>query len=426
MGKSASRFPFITLLMSFGVASVSTIKKGEQTYVFKLKNTVETGEATISMDDPNGRFADFVTASYLYTYGVYSLKEGATKPDAQNIPEDASSSTEWEHLGDVSVPSVEHFPYFVRLLVNHDTAEIGETGILLKDIYIFQQSNLNRGSKLAPGSALMLHLICNKKELTEDLNVNEQMILLSGSTVAKDSKIVEYPANTLSLFRDDDGTEIRMSTQPQRTHYGQQETINRDYVLEAGSTLRKGSKVSLKYPHPKTKCVLSKERPITTHLGIAPGSVIKKDSILGAGSSIATLKVENLLKGQHWHVVDDIMFSEQTPMYRDQNYVLFTSPKGSRWEEVNNNQKGMEPTLSSIQSRNIRLKSKQRFSTLWEHKRRFSTRRKNNQRLKTRRKNNQRFKTRRKNNQRFKTRRKNNQRFKTRRKNKIFSTGRKT
>ncbi|KAK2945799.1 hypothetical protein BLNAU_19287 [Blattamonas nauphoetae] len=272
------------------------------------------------MDDPNGRFADFVTASYLYTYGVYSLKEGATKPgttknveqvyehpDAQNIPEDASSSTEWEHLGDVSVPSVEHFPYFVRLLVNHDTAEIGETGILLKDIYIFQQSNLNRGSKLAPGSALMLHLICNKKELTEDLNVNEQMILLSGSTVAKDSKIVEYPANTLSLFRDDDGTEIRMSTQPQRTHYGQQETINRDYVLEAGSTLRKGSKVSLKYPHPKTKCVLSKERPITTHLGIAPGSVIKKDSILGAGSSIATLKVENLLKGQHWHVVDEFV-----------------------------------------------------------------------------------------------------------------------
>ncbi|KAK2940072.1 hypothetical protein BLNAU_25023 [Blattamonas nauphoetae] len=243
------------------------------------------------MDDPNGRFADFVTASYLYTYGVYSLKEGATKPgttknveqvyehpDAQNIPEDASSSTEWEHLG----------------------------------MSLSQQSNLNRGSKLAPGSALMLHLICNKKELTEDLNVNEQMILLSGSTVAKDSKIVEYPANTLSLFRDDDGTEIRMSTQPQRTHYGQQETINRDYVLEAGSTLRKG---------------------------IAPGSVIKKDSILGAGSSIATLKVENLLKGQHWHVVDDIMFSEQTPMYRDQNYVLFTSPKGSRWEEVNNNQK---------------------------------------------------------------------------------------
>ncbi|KAK2954524.1 hypothetical protein BLNAU_10544 [Blattamonas nauphoetae] len=74
---------------------------------------------------------------------------------------------------------------------------------------------------------------------------------------------------------------------------------------------------------------------------IDAGSVIKKNSVLAAGSSLAcTLTVKNLLKGQNWHVVDDLMFSKSSNLQVDQNYVLFTSPQGSRWKEVNNDLKG--------------------------------------------------------------------------------------
>ncbi|KAK2954572.1 hypothetical protein BLNAU_10423 [Blattamonas nauphoetae] len=353
MGKSASRFPFVTLLMSHGVESATTTQKGEQTFVFKLKNTVETGKAAIYLDNRFDPFPGFETASYVHTYDVFSFKEKGDNepsdakleeriydPGALSLPKNLSSSNGWTHHGDVSVPSVEYFPYFVRLLVCPETEILHAPRPLSKDIRIFQKSTLASGSILAAGSVLIHDSIYHKQLLSKDIHLKVQMILLAGSTVARHSTIVEYPANTISLFHDGDGTEIRISNQPpNRTHYEQQTILNRNYVLEAGSTLRKGSKVTLKLPRPQKRSPLTKDKTIARPIEIAAGSIITANSVLAAGSSISsTLKVENLLKGKHWDVVDDLTFSKYSTLHEDGNYVLFTSPKSSRWKEINNPQ----------------------------------------------------------------------------------------
>ncbi|KAK2946560.1 hypothetical protein BLNAU_18536 [Blattamonas nauphoetae] len=158
MGKSASRFPFITLLLSSGVESVTTKKGGERVYVFKRKNKVRTGMATISMDDHNGALPDFSTLSYLYTYDVHSFeepkrsdvdaekidktKEKVYMPDALKLPGPKESKPGWTHLGSVSVPSVEYFPYFLRLLVGHQSDTLTKTNPPNVDNQICQGSPL--------------------------------------------------------------------------------------------------------------------------------------------------------------------------------------------------------------------------------------------------------------------------------------------
>ncbi|KAK2952056.1 hypothetical protein BLNAU_13038 [Blattamonas nauphoetae] len=120
MGKTASRFPFITLLMSHGVESVTTAKNGEQVYVFKRReDTTKTGKATISMDDGTGTLPDFDTPSYLYKYDVYKIQlprssinqhnpqsvENDYNPEAAYIPGKGTLPPGCKLLGSVSVPS---------------------------------------------------------------------------------------------------------------------------------------------------------------------------------------------------------------------------------------------------------------------------------------------------------------------------------
>ncbi|KAK2940466.1 hypothetical protein BLNAU_24621 [Blattamonas nauphoetae] len=158
MGKSASRFPFITLLMSFGVESVTTKKDGERVYVFKRKNKVRTGTTTISMDVSSGTPLNFDTPSYLYTFDVYSfeepertdvyaekiekVKEKVYIPNALKLPGPNKSKPGWTLLGSVSVPSVEHFPYFLRLLVGHQSDTLTATNPPNVDNQICQGSPL--------------------------------------------------------------------------------------------------------------------------------------------------------------------------------------------------------------------------------------------------------------------------------------------
>ncbi|KAK2951869.1 hypothetical protein BLNAU_13239 [Blattamonas nauphoetae] len=155
MGKTASRFPFITLLLSFGVESVKTAKSGEQAYVFKRREDREsTGTTTISMGSSNGTLPDFATPSYIYTYDVHKFhlltdsagpnapsNERAYRPSATNIPEETFPPG-YALLGSVSVPSVEHFPYFLRLLVGHHFDTLTKTNESDKDNQTCQGSSL--------------------------------------------------------------------------------------------------------------------------------------------------------------------------------------------------------------------------------------------------------------------------------------------
>ncbi|KAK2954574.1 hypothetical protein BLNAU_10425 [Blattamonas nauphoetae] len=122
--------------------SVATTTVGERTFVFKLKNTVETGKAAIYLDNRFDPFPGFETPSYVHTYDVFSFQQkGDNQPSDTNLPKTQSSSDGWTHLGDIPVPSVEYFPYFVRLLVCPETEILHAPRPLSKDICTAEISN---------------------------------------------------------------------------------------------------------------------------------------------------------------------------------------------------------------------------------------------------------------------------------------------
>ncbi|KAK2942648.1 hypothetical protein BLNAU_22432 [Blattamonas nauphoetae] len=284
MGKSASRFPFITLLMSFGTESVTTNKVGEQIYVFKRKKKkVRTGTTTISMDSGNRTLPNCYTPSYLYTYDVYShMKPEPVEPDAKkkenekaynaqaaSLPVCKPLPADWTHLGDVSVPSVDHFPYFLRLLVDNQTETLEAQRTLEVDMNILQESTVARGSWLAPESVLPNSPIKEEEEDEEEKKHAEE----------------------------EDEEEEHREEEPTIGIY-----VNETRIL------------------PK-------------------GAMIKENSVLAKGSSLCTLAVVNRLENTKWHVVDDLTFCADSKLESDSSYVLFTSPKGSRWENVDQSEK---------------------------------------------------------------------------------------
>ncbi|KAK2940500.1 hypothetical protein BLNAU_24587 [Blattamonas nauphoetae] len=241
MGKSASRFPFITLLMSFGVESATTTKVGEQVYVFKRKKKkLRTGTTKICMDDSDGGLSDCYTPSYLYTYDP--------------LPAD------WTHLGDVSVPSVDHFPYFLQ---EKDEEEE------------------------------------HTKEEVEEEHTKEE---------------VEEEEDEEEEDEEEEYTEEYTEEEDEEEKHTEEE--DKEEVEEEEEEPAIGIYV-------KEPMILLK------------GSVIKENSVLAKGSSLCTLTVVNRLENTKWHVVDDLTFSDGLGLEPDTNYVLFTSPKGSRWKKVN-------------------------------------------------------------------------------------------
>ncbi|KAK2942033.1 hypothetical protein BLNAU_23047 [Blattamonas nauphoetae] len=125
MGKSVSRYPFITLLMSAGVENVTTKKEGEGAFVFTKSGTRKTGIVKIKTE-LNGLPINFDTPSYLYTYDVryFQPKVGVSGsaaqmyyPAAYTVSPTSSNPSTPSFLGQISVPSVEYFPYFVRLMI---------------------------------------------------------------------------------------------------------------------------------------------------------------------------------------------------------------------------------------------------------------------------------------------------------------------
>ncbi|KAK2946185.1 hypothetical protein BLNAU_18861 [Blattamonas nauphoetae] len=133
MGKSASRYPFTTLLMCSGVKNVTTKKEGEGTFVFLKHKTKNTGTVKIKMD-VNGFLIDFDPPSYLYTYSVWYFKPATSTdpckyieplyyPAAYNVDPGSSEPSKASFLGQISVPSVEYLPYFVRLMIGTEQSK---------------------------------------------------------------------------------------------------------------------------------------------------------------------------------------------------------------------------------------------------------------------------------------------------------------
>ncbi|KAK2941001.1 hypothetical protein BLNAU_24095 [Blattamonas nauphoetae] len=289
MGKSASRFPFITLLMSFGVESATTTKVGEQVYVFKRKKKkLRTGTTKICMDDSDGGLSDCYTPSYLYTYDP--------------LPAD------WTHLGDVSVPSVDHFPYFLRLLVDNQTETLeAQKGHSEVDMNILQESTVARGSLLSP-----------------------ECFLIPGSPIQKE----EGRRRRTHKEEVEEHTKEEVEEEEDEEEEDEEEEYTEEYTEEEDEEEKHTEEED------KEEVEEEEEEPaigiyVKEPMILLKGSVIKENSVLAKGSSLCTLTVVNRLENTKWHVVDDLTFSDGLGLEPDTNYVLFTSPKGSRWKKVN-------------------------------------------------------------------------------------------
>ncbi|KAK2944191.1 hypothetical protein BLNAU_20900 [Blattamonas nauphoetae] len=199
MGKSASRFPFITLLMSFGTESVTTNKVGEQIYVFKRKKKkVRTGTTTISMDSGNRTLPNCYTPSYLYTYDVYShMKPEPVEPDAKKENEKAYNAQAASlPCGPLSIlpPSVggqsdgnleAQRTLEVDMNILQESTVANETRILPKGAMI------KENSVLAKGSSLCTLAVVNRLENTK-WHVVDDLTFCADSKLESDSSYVLF------------------------------------------------------------------------------------------------------------------------------------------------------------------------------------------------------------------------------------------
>ncbi|KAK2940074.1 hypothetical protein BLNAU_25016 [Blattamonas nauphoetae] len=334
MGKSASRFPFITLLMSFGVESATTTKVGEQVYVFKRKKKkLRTGTTKICMDDSDGGLSDCYTPSYLYTYDVFVFKEHGTAkketkkvfsekaydPNVADLSDPKALPTGWTHLGNVFVPSVDHFPYFLRLLVDNQRKTLKKQRTLKVDVNILRESTVARGSLLSP-----------------------ECFLIPGSPIQKEEKDEEEEHTKEEV--EEEHTKEEVEEEEDEEEEDEEEEYTEEYTEEEDEEEKHTEEED------KEEVEEEEEEPaigiyVKEPMILLKGSVIKENSVLAKGSSLCTLTVVNRLENTKWHVVDEFVtffstpfsltFSDGLGLEPDTNYVLFTSPKGSRWKKVN-------------------------------------------------------------------------------------------
>ncbi|KAK2952172.1 hypothetical protein BLNAU_12875 [Blattamonas nauphoetae] len=346
IGKSTCRYPFITLLMSSGVNNVTTIKKGEGAFVFSIVDDVkDTGKVKIKTKI-NGQSIDFDTPSYLYTYGVYYFeppsqpKEDLKKEQPYNSityrvdPKSPPSTASF--LGQISVPSVEYFPYFIRLMMGTDTWKGEQQLILDEDVFITQASNIVSGSYIAEGS----NFIVIKQEIMDGPHtVMDQKILVKGSKLSAKSNLFQNSANPDRFNDGADEIQNIGLVKTSRIVLGE-EITEFDQIVEAGTFFEADSHVTL-----RDIDVPSHSFPQAETIGpdeyIDAGSIIKKGSRIIPGSTINYYSIQNNLKGTRWHVIDEFVsfllifpsleISSTHSLNPDDFHVLFSSPKGSRW-----------------------------------------------------------------------------------------------
>ncbi|KAK2955994.1 hypothetical protein BLNAU_8970 [Blattamonas nauphoetae] len=271
MGKSASRYPFITLLMGFGVRDITTKKDGECAFVFRQVNKTSAGYARIATENLDGENITLKVPTYFYHYDVYAFNNGGaqkynsgSKSESKSTPEATYDPATIHNilnyrdkpypvLGQLIVPSVEYFTRFLRLMLGNNT-----------------------------------HDFSKYTETEYDITVTAPSCLKEGSVIAKDS----------ILF---------IQGQEQAAHFHQAAPILNDLTIEAGS-------------------------------------IVKADSMLSPGSSLVYFSVRNRLEGTGWHVIDEFVFLfvivssltvlDSTSISEREHCVLFTSPQGSRWTNM--------------------------------------------------------------------------------------------
>ncbi|KAK2949724.1 putative serine protease inhibitor 4, serpin-4 [Blattamonas nauphoetae] len=136
IGKSAIRMPLITLTMSLGANEVKTARHGEPSFIFvnrnKITNTTDPipcdydeqsfqdkpldpiGKANITINRNSHPTVHIERDTSCYTYDVFMCQ-----PSSENEvydPEQVYSSQEF--IGQLTVPSIHHFPHFFKLFVN--------------------------------------------------------------------------------------------------------------------------------------------------------------------------------------------------------------------------------------------------------------------------------------------------------------------
>ncbi|KAK2960559.1 hypothetical protein BLNAU_4457 [Blattamonas nauphoetae] len=350
MGKSASRYPFITLLMSSGVTNVTTIKKGEGAFVFLKHDTKNTGTVKIRTE-VNKKPVDFDTPSFLYTYGVwyfnppplsnedlkkeqpYNSEDYAVNP--QSPPPTAS------FLGQISVPSVEYFPYFARLMMGTDKSKPFDKPLeklhqLEKDMIITQASVLVGGSWIEKGSILYENQLEYQNKLYK---VQEQIILVKGSVLSKGSRLIQNNTDPDQFIDDGSGDVYDINPeQSSRTIQDDEELIKFDQIVEKGTVFKNGSRVTLKAIS-ATRDNFPIARKIERDYIVEAGSIIKKGSKIASRSTLNPYSIQNGLLNTTWHVIDDLQIIDEAKLKTAEFHVLFSSPKGSRWKTLNQDDK---------------------------------------------------------------------------------------
>ncbi|KAK2944099.1 putative Mannosyl-oligosaccharide 1,2-alpha-mannosidase MNS2 [Blattamonas nauphoetae] len=130
--------PLITLTMSLGADEVKTARHGEPSFIFRNRNKINHNTKQIPCDydeqsfqdkklDPIGKASIAINRrneppihierdTFCYTYDVFMCQP--TSNNEEYDPKEVYSSPEF--IGQVTVPSIHHFPHFFKLFVNQN------------------------------------------------------------------------------------------------------------------------------------------------------------------------------------------------------------------------------------------------------------------------------------------------------------------
>ncbi|KAK2951483.1 hypothetical protein BLNAU_13640 [Blattamonas nauphoetae] len=358
LGKSASRYPFITLLMSFGVKAVTTMKAGECAFVFEFAEQSKADYATVTIVDSDGQARLLEVLTYFYHYNVRSyLNEGTkptsestsgtqTKPETNPQPETKSKSEDdycpakikgaSSYLGQIIVPSVECFPHFLRLIIGKkDHISVSDSPIP-HDVTVNAQSLLKKGSVIAGGS--ILYSVVPPETLKAPLILEKLRSVAKHSVINPGSVLLSRPFNAVMTLPPDQLPPI------QTIHVETYSYLVKDnIILHPDSVIAAGS--FLLHHGPNHKEVFSETKPLDKDYTIEAGSTIKAgSSIIPKSKLFYGYSVQNKFRGTKWHIIDEFVFffvmvfslriSHDTNIPKGNHCVLFTSPEGSRWNDT--------------------------------------------------------------------------------------------
>ncbi|KAK2942770.1 hypothetical protein BLNAU_22326 [Blattamonas nauphoetae] len=208
-------------------------------------------------------------------------------------------------LGQISVPSVEYFPYFIRLLIGLKPPEQKQEIELPKDIHITKPCKLAAESEIEEGS--VLHIIKPPERQTGKYHLQERKILLKDSILTKDSYLFRNLINPDTIYIDG-STQRRINKQtPSKIGINQLTITEYDQIVEPKSFFNSGSVLYFRDLN-ATVHTPPKMETINEDKEIAAGSLIKKGSKIAARSTLTYgYSIQNILKDTTWHIIDEFV-----------------------------------------------------------------------------------------------------------------------